>query len=71
MAAGDNEKNFRNVMAANFGASVLAVKKRYKDPNENTDPAKISVDDSILLRRHTRLEIVISTKDPPELGGMK
>lgn len=49
MAAGDNEKNFRNVLAAKFGASVLAGKKRYKDPNEKTDSAEISLDDSILL----------------------
>lgn len=28
MAAGDNEQHFRNVIAAKFGASVLAGKKR-------------------------------------------
>ncbi|MPN34400.1 hypothetical protein SDC9_181893 [bioreactor metagenome] len=49
MAAGDNERNFRNVMAAKFGTSVLAGKKRYKDPIEKADSAEISVDDSILL----------------------
>jgi len=36
-------------MAAKFGTSVLAGKKRYKDPIEKADSAEISVDDSILL----------------------
>lgn len=49
MAAGDNEQHFRNVIAAKFGASVLAGKKRYKDQSESIDPAEISVDNSILL----------------------
>ena len=49
MAAGDNEKIFRNLLIEKFGENLFSGKKRYALKLNDKEKVSISVDESILL----------------------
>lgn len=67
MAAGDNEKNFLNLLEDKFGEGCLSGKRRYTLNLEGFEQVEISVDQSLILDDDRTLLIEIDSGNMAKL----